>query len=338
MNPDLSNNSQKAKLHSVHVATPNQSCIHCKNKHFIFQCESFRKLPVEKRIEIIRNAHLCINCLRSGNHQAKNCTASLCRKCGKPHNTLLHFGSSKTDGSMNDNQSAIPPSESIQASSSNSSAPLVTQCSQIDSASKIFLSIALIDVYNYEGEIHGCRVLLNSGSQLNFITEDFVNKLQLNNRSLHVSISGVAEGTFESKVIIDVSFRSRVNAYTNNIECIVLPKITQKLPQKFYPVSEFKIPSNIALADPNFNIPGDVDLLIGAQLFWQLICVGQIRACKAHPTLQKTKLGWVISGMAHGSSKRETPVLCHLTTANELDKSISRFWEVEHDVSLNNAS
>jgi len=99
-NPDILNSSQKAKLHSVHVATPNQSCIHCKNKHFIFQCESFRKLPVEKHVEIIRNAHLCINCLRSGNHQAKNCTASLCRKCGKPHNTLLHFGSPKMQPRM----------------------------------------------------------------------------------------------------------------------------------------------------------------------------------------------------------------------------------------------
>jgi len=337
-NPDVSNSSQKAKLHSAHIATSNQSCIHCKNKHFIFQCESFRKLPVEKRVEIIRNAHLCINCLRSRNHQAKNCTASLCRKCGKPHNTLLHFGSPKTNGSNDDNQPAIPSSEPIRASSSETSPPLVTQCTQVNSASKIFLSTAIIDVYDYKGELHGCRVLLDSGSQLNFITEDFVNKLQINSRSLHVSISGVAEGTFESRGIIDVSFRSRINAYTNNIECIVLPKITQKLPQKFHPVSEFKIPSNIILADPNFNIPGDIDLLIGAQLFWQLICVGQIRACKAHPTLQKTKLGWVISGMAHRSSNKETATLCHLTTANELDKSISRFWEVEHDVSFSNAS
>jgi len=201
----------------------------------------------------------------------------------------------------------------------------VTQCSQINSSSKIFLSTAVIDVYDYKGKLHGCRALLDSGSQLNFITEDFVNKLQLNTCSMHVSISGVAEGTFESKGIIDVNFRSRVNAYANNIDCIVLPKITQKLPQRFCSSSEFKIPSNIVLADPNFNIPGDIDLLIGAQLFWQLVCVGQIRACKAHPTLQKTKLGWVISGTAHESSNKKMVASCHLAATNELDKSISRF-------------
>ncbi|XP_067205332.1 uncharacterized protein [Linepithema humile] len=88
MNSDASNDSQKAKNPSAHVTMSNQSCVHCKNKHFIFQCESFRKLPVEKRFEIIKKSHLCINCLRIGGHQAKNCSSSSCRKCGKAHNSI----------------------------------------------------------------------------------------------------------------------------------------------------------------------------------------------------------------------------------------------------------
>lgn len=70
-----------------------------------------------------------------------------------------------------------------------------------------------------------------------------------------------------------------------------MPKITKKLPQEFIHPSQFKMPSNVKLADPNFNVPSDIDLLIGAEVFWQLICIGQIEECKDHPTLQKTKFG-----------------------------------------------
>jgi hypothetical protein len=129
-----------------------------------------------------------------------------------------------------------------------------------------------------------------------------------------------------------------VNAYRNTLECIVLPKITQNLPQEFHPMSKFKIPSNIVLTDPNFNIPAEIDMLIAAQLFWQLICVGQIKACRSHPTLQKTKIGWVISGSSYTSAEEKMTAVCHLSAVDELNKSIAKFWEVEHDVSSNNTS
>ncbi|XP_018374037.1 PREDICTED: uncharacterized protein LOC108768190, partial [Trachymyrmex cornetzi] len=211
----------------------------------------------------------------------------------------------------------------------------ITQCTQINSASKIFLSTAIVNVYDCHGHPHGCRVLLDSGSQLNFITQKLANKLRLNHRALNMSICGVAEGTFESKEVVNISFRSRTNKYTNQLDCIILPKITQDLPQEFCPMSEFRIPSNIILADPSFNIPNEIDLLIGAQMFWQLVCVGQIKSCKAHPTLQKTKLGWVISGTIQGHLSNTAIPSCHITSVNELDRSLSRFWEIEHNVPCN---
>lgn len=146
-NSSASNNSQKAKNPSAHVTTSDESCIHCKNKHFIFQCEAFRKLPVEKRFKIIKHAHLCINCLKSRDHQTKNCTSSFCRKCGKAHNTLLHF-ESKVDESRNSNQSIGRSSKPGSASSSDSPSPIVTQCTQINNASKVFLSTAIVNVYD----------------------------------------------------------------------------------------------------------------------------------------------------------------------------------------------
>lgn len=109
-----------------------------------------------------------------------------------------------------------------------------------------------------------------------------------------MSINGIAEGIFEANEMITVKIGSRLNAYMDTVECVILPKITQRLPHEWFSAAEFKLPSNIKLADPNFNIPDDIDMLLGAQVFWQLLCVGQIKACRTHPTCQKTKFGWVI--------------------------------------------
>ncbi|XP_018399584.1 PREDICTED: uncharacterized protein LOC108780531 [Cyphomyrmex costatus] len=66
------------------------SCIACKNKqHPLYKCDKFKQLDASKRIEIVRNARLCYNCLRS--HKGKPCNYANCTICQKRHNTLLHL-------------------------------------------------------------------------------------------------------------------------------------------------------------------------------------------------------------------------------------------------------
>ncbi|KYN50072.1 hypothetical protein ALC62_00100 [Cyphomyrmex costatus] len=66
------------------------SCIACKNKqHPLYKCDKFKQLDASKRIEIVRNARLCYNCLRS--HRGKPCNYANCTICQKRHNTLLHL-------------------------------------------------------------------------------------------------------------------------------------------------------------------------------------------------------------------------------------------------------
>lgn len=56
-----------------------------------------------------------------------------------------------------------------------------------------------------------------------------------------------------------------------------------------------QIPENIQLADPNFFLSNEIDLLLGADIFWELLDKGLIRLPNG-PYLQNTKLGWIISG------------------------------------------
>jgi len=54
------------------------------------------------------------------------------------------------------------------------------------------------------------------------------------------------------------------------------------------------------LADYQFLRPQKIDLLIGASLFFDLLCVGQIKLPDALPILLKNRFGWIVTG---GGSK-----------------------------------
>lgn len=78
-------------------------------------------------------------------------------------------------------------------------------------------------------------------------------------------ISGIAQESFEAKDLVAIIIQ--FNIYRERLNCIVLPKITQRLPQNFIHLLRLKIPSNIRLVDSQFNVPSDIDLPIGAELF-----------------------------------------------------------------------
>lgn len=56
-----------------------------------------------------------------------------------------------------------------------------------------------------------------------------------------MSISGIAKGNFETRNSVIVMVQSRFNTYKEQLNCIILPKVTQKLPQEFIHPSQFKI-------------------------------------------------------------------------------------------------
>lgn len=117
--------------------------------------------------------------------------------------------------------------------------------------------------------------------------------------------------------------------YEMKIACLVLPTITGKLPQVKINTKSISLPEGINMADPEFYQPNTVDLLLGAGLFWQLICKESIQQAKGMPRLQNTLLGWIVGGElidTRSSSKKE---FCGLVTNAELHAQLERFWNQE---------
>ncbi|KAF2902721.1 hypothetical protein ILUMI_03461, partial [Ignelater luminosus] len=89
------------------------------------------------------------------------------------------------------------------------------------------------------------------------------------------------------------------------------------------------------LADPNYNLMGDIDILLGAQVFWSILGVGNEHFNEI--TLQNTELGWVVAGTLNFSTPKPNISVNHLNINmhDSIDDKITKFWQLE-EVNSNN--
>ena len=74
-------------------------CPSCSKPHVLSGCEDFKKKSYEERLQVMRQSHICYNCLIPG-HYAKGCAmkrACVLPGCQRKHHTLLHPPSRMND-------------------------------------------------------------------------------------------------------------------------------------------------------------------------------------------------------------------------------------------------
>lgn len=132
--------------------------------------------------------------------------------------------------------------------------------------------------------------------------------------------------------VVEASVKSRVTNFAAHLSFVVVPKITSQLPAERMNIEELKIPKHVVLADPFFYEPHRVDMLLGQELFLDLLCIGQIRT-PGLPTLQKTRLGWIVGGQLE-TNKSPIHSKCHLSTLEQrVNKQLQRFWNLQEEIS-----
>jgi hypothetical protein len=275
-------------------------------------------LSVEQRLNTVKQHKLCENCLRA-THKTESCNSGNCRQCHKRHNSLLHL-------TENSNQpQELAATSSIVASNS------VNMFNKL-----ILLSTALIQVHDRAGKACQLRALLDSGSQSHFITENACHLLKLPTQKINIPVSGINQNITTITRAINIKIKSNHNNFKSILSCLVVGKITDNLPSMSIN-SSLNIPKNIKLADPTFNQSGQIDLLIGSALFWKLLSIGQIHVNQSGTIIQKTKLGWIVSGPIPQTSSNS---VCNVSKMSSLDLQLKRFWEINesHNLNLTNHS
>lgn len=84
---------------------------------------------------------------------------------------------------------------------------------------------------------------------------------------------------------------------------------------------------NINLADPKFNIPSDVDILLGADIFPLVLTSSHLTGTESQPSAINIIFGWILMGKVSCSSHNFLKSF-HSTFDYSLDQS-KQFWELE---------
>jgi len=97
------------------------------------------------------------------------------------------------------------------------------------------------------------KAVLDSASQLNFITSRLASQLNLNHRRPQASISGIAESSMISDKTVDILVQSLDASYRAAFTAVVTHSITDYQPHFNINATSWRIPQSISLADPHFT-------------------------------------------------------------------------------------
>ncbi|XP_066902731.1 uncharacterized protein [Halyomorpha halys] len=310
-------------------------CPACKKSHHIYDCPSFKTLTPQQRCDRIRGLNRCINCLASG-HFSNQCSSRVsCRNCGRRHHSLLHFFGRESrkpkapHRNFNPSRSRIAPitaqnsfnNSNTALASANPSAATSSNVSDSDCSKNaivsmsaigrinIFLGTPLVKIRDHRGRWHDLRILIDSGSQRSFITLECAHKLDLPlTRNRHRLVG------FNNQVIPNVSFEApcviaprQVSKPELNITAIVIERICEDMPTSPFPkdiVDKFRA---LDLADPHFQHSRSVDFLLGADMFADILRVGNLESGQGAPRALETIFGWILMGPINANSPDEGP-------------------------------
>lgn len=189
---------------------------------------------------------------------------------------------------------------------------------------------AWVYIVDKNGKLQSARALLDNAASLNFITSELLYKLGLKTESVSRKMTRFKGNITLTSEMVTATIRSKQSKYSESLRFTVIDQITSKIPENQVEISALRIPESICisqLADPTFNIPQKVELLLGASVFWDILRNGRIQLSSEQPVFQRTSLGWILGGRITpmGPSTR----ICCMITNEELSKQLKKFWEVE---------
>ncbi|CAG7696131.1 unnamed protein product, partial [Allacma fusca] len=300
--------------HTINETKTNNKCSICDGNHPYFKCSNFLAKSAVERMKSVKERKLCLNCLRP-NHFASQCPSeNTCKQCGEKHHSFLHFERTVI-------KTAEPQPTSVSTHVANSK------------HSQVLLATAMVLVKDISGKLQPCRAFIDSGSQANFVTNICVQRLRLQRYPINVDISGLAATEITNARHYSIlNVVSNVNKqYKLTVEAFNISRVTGLLPNLPCDSAQWDHVSTLKLADPNFNKPGSIDILLGADAYAEIM-LGEIRRGPADtPIAQETKLGWIVYGRAPPStvSGKPIPHIVSCSTHLNLDKSLQRFWQLE---------
>nr|XP_041632498.1 uncharacterized protein LOC121502822 [Drosophila kikkawai] len=159
---------------------------------------------VDHRFQIIKKLGLCINCFGKGHHVAKCPSTQKCRICSQSHHTMLHREVVRATPS--------PPLPSQPQSNAPQISNAVIHTHRETQVNRVILATALVLVKDASGCYKIGRALLDSCSQVNFMSDEFAQALRIPRIKRHMEIRSIGESQTQIKHRASTTIKSRFNA------------------------------------------------------------------------------------------------------------------------------
>nr|XP_043065771.1 uncharacterized protein LOC122321020 [Drosophila bipectinata] len=323
------------------------------NEHHLAGSADFLALSVEQRRSMAKEKSLCFNCLRSG-HFTRQCESKFnCRTCHGRHHTLLHVqqaasaqGFAATTNTSQATVQDVPTGRENQRNQDESQATSVTvshiarahvsqsaaygsgltEITHKHGRRQSTLPTAVVFVQNANGTYTSCRLLLDSGSELSYISERCINALGLARSSSRILVSGISSIKAEAtRGITQLNLKSRFTDSALKITAHVLSKITSSLQRNNIEPSSLKVFDGFLMADTDFAAVAPIDILLGSDYVWSTLTGQKMHDNMGNLIAISSIFGWVITSVGVNPSPTTTTLF---STCN-IDSTLQRFWEIE---------
>ncbi|GFX95569.1 integrase catalytic domain-containing protein [Trichonephila clavipes] len=288
-------------------------------------------MSVQERSNKVRSLNLCFNCL--GHHLIKNCLKlnRKCRVCNANHNSLLCKTSVPRPISEPHQNRNLPSPQSSSGviydpSPTTVINPQTATCLYNEVGEKsILLSTAKVKVQSATGGWLVMNAILDSGSQKCLCSLEASNFLGLEKYSMNSTIVGLNGACISVRKRISAEI-SNGSSFKRKLNFLIVPKITGCVPTQPLDLTKIKLPQNITYADAKFNIPKPIDILLGGEIFYELLKSKQIKLHDSSIILQDSVFGYIVTGSIQNEPSNY--YFCNFIQ-DQVDRNLTKFWDLE---------
>lgn len=323
---------ERTYLSSAAAMTKASPCKICKEEHLLYHCKEFGKWSPDKRCEYAREHHLCFNCLSAG-HSMYNCKhRTTCRICGRKHHSLLHTFKKIEASPSTDQSSSLHTSSNEEQQEEEEQEP-VSVSSHYSNAKcqRALLATAIVPVRSSSGHVTVLRALVDQGSQVTLVSERAAQLLKLKRQTIRGTITGVGSTKTSVSHVVQLEVQSRYDKSFNlPVKAYVLStQLTAKLPSKPFRPMKWSHLDGLNLADPEYFSPGKIDMLLGIDVYTEILKNNLIKGPPGTPCAQETSLGWILFGNINDIHSEEETVVLHHHLDIDIHDMLTNMWDVE---------
>ena len=314
------------------------TCTYCGKGHTSATCGTVTDVSARK--EVLRKEGRCYVCLRK-NHVVRECRSTLsCKKCRGRHHVSICSRNSSQGRRPSQQPPPNPPAETPTSHETPTDHGQSTIATYAGSLNSVLLQTARLHLFNPSSETLSAtaRAILDTGSQRTYITRRIRDVLKLpavRTESVRISTFGSSESRDASCDVVQLALVTR-NDGMMEMTALVVPCICSSLTAQ--PTCFYDHLSGLDLADGASEDSDvlDIDVLIGSDLYWELV-TGNIVRGESGPTAIQTKVGWVLSGPTDQQdvavnltlASTHTLKVDTLSAEPSLDDRLKQFWELE---------